>query len=213
MWLAMLFSHLLSRGMRERRKGETYSSTKRIRHACQCCRSYTSSLSKPHVTVSCRCCQNKGLRQPCHDLADYDKLNDASICYRTRIPDPVSCQEQDRGGEDGWLGPSVQQVNGKRTRDGKREKETGREPVDGILRHFEVECRGSGDGGKCQPLYLVLVPMCTVGLDLVPLLPASVVGGEIALLGVSQNQLTSQLTTMFSSTSCINPIHRLLYTL
>jgi len=71
----------------------TYSSTKRIRHACQRCRPYASPLSEPHVTVSRRRCQYKGLRQSCYNLAHHDDCKVPSFCRGACISNPVPYQE------------------------------------------------------------------------------------------------------------------------
>lgn len=75
---------------RTKEERKTYGSTERVRHACQCRGSHSPRLGKPHVAISCRRGQYKRLRQTCQNLACHDDPEDAAVCHRARIPDPVT---------------------------------------------------------------------------------------------------------------------------
>ena len=176
----------------------TYSTTQRVCQSRQRCGTNSSTLCEPHVTVPRRSGKDERLRQTRQDLAKHDYPKDASIRLGTGVPDPVAKEKEHGSRDDTVPGATVQQINDKRGGYGKGEKETCRQPIDGCFRGAEVGSCCGRHGRKREPLSMSAVRFFVMGRK----------------QGVEEKfQRTSQLTTMFNSTSCANPSHRRLYTL
>lgn len=99
---------------------------------------HPSMVRKPHITIPRWRSQHKRLRQSRQDLAKVYGTQIACLC--SRISDPVSDQEQDRGDYDGLLGAGMEDAKGEGRAEEEGEEEACRYPIYGCDGAVKVFC-------------------------------------------------------------------------
>lgn len=94
------------------RKIDTYGTSKGIRQTGHGGCGHASPFREPQITISRRSGEDKRLRQSCQDLAKQDDAINPARDARANVADPVTCEEQCRGPNDGMFGPAMEGVDG-----------------------------------------------------------------------------------------------------
>lgn len=118
-----------NRSVPEVKRRKTYRTTKRIRQTSNRRRSHPSPFRKPHVAISRRCREDKGLRHAYQYVAEHDDPEDAAVGFGACISNPVAQQQEDGGDDDGVLGAAVQEINSHWAGEDKGEEEASAQPV------------------------------------------------------------------------------------
>ena len=86
----------------------TYSASKRVRESSYSSRRHASRLGKPQIAISCWSSKHKRLCQSSQDLPKHHESKDATIGSRTRVPDPITQEQEDGRPDDRLLGSAVE---------------------------------------------------------------------------------------------------------